>query len=56
MEFLTPEQAAAMLGVHPKTLDRWVRDGILPVIQPAPRGQRRFRRADVEALLTPRAS
>jgi excisionase family DNA binding protein len=56
MEFLTAEEAAALLGVHPKTLDRWVRDGVLPVIQPVPRGQRRFRRSDVEALLTPKAS
>jgi excisionase family DNA binding protein len=54
MEYLTPDEAAALLGIHLKTLERWVAAGRLPVIQVVPGGRRRFRRADVEALLVPR--
>jgi excisionase family DNA binding protein len=53
MEILTAAEAAALLHVHPKTLDRWVAEGRLPVIQTVPRGKRQFLRSDVEALLVP---
>ena len=52
-ELLTTRQATLLLHIHRTTLDRWVREGRLPVIQPVRRGQRRFRRADIDALLTP---
>ena len=47
---LTPAEAAAILKVSVRTLDRYQADGY---IQPhrTPTGRRRFRRSDVEALL-----
>lgn len=43
-------EAAAILGVHPKTLDANARDGLLPFVT-LPSGQRRYRREDIEAYL-----
>jgi excisionase family DNA binding protein len=39
-----------MFGVGPKTVSQWARDGKLPAIT-TPGGIRRFREADVQALL-----
>ena len=39
-----------MVGVHPSTLARWADKGLLGFFK-TPGGQRRFRRADVEALI-----
>lgn len=50
---LTIGEAAAILGVHPDTLKRWERAGRIKVAIRTPNGHRRFRRGDVEALLTP---
>jgi excisionase family DNA binding protein len=53
---MTVREVLELYGVTRSTLDRWIAAGLLPVIQPFPRGERRFRRSDVEALLTPKAA
>ena len=49
---LTPTQAANYLSVHVNTLRRWSDVGKLPAMRLGSRGDRRFRRRDVEALLS----
>ncbi len=44
-------QAAAQLGVHPNTIRAWTDAGRLPAFRINARGDRRFRRSDVEMLL-----
>ncbi len=44
-------QAAAQLGVHPNTIRAWTDAGRLPAFRINARGDRRFRRSDVEGLL-----
>jgi diguanylate cyclase (GGDEF)-like protein/excisionase family DNA binding protein len=44
-------QAAALLGVHPNTVRTWTEAGRLPAFRINARGDRRFRRGDVERLL-----
>lgn len=44
-------QAAALLGVHPNTLRAWTEAGRLAAYRINARGDRRYRRGDVEALL-----
>jgi diguanylate cyclase (GGDEF)-like protein/excisionase family DNA binding protein len=44
-------QAAALLGVHPNTVRAWTESGRLTAWRINPRGDRRYRRADVERLL-----
>ena len=44
-------QAAALLGVHPNTIRAWTESGRLAAWRINPRGDRRYRRADVERLL-----
>jgi excisionase family DNA binding protein len=46
--------AAKLLGMSVKTVRRWADDGDLPA-ERTPKGQRRFRRSDVEAAMTPEA-
>lgn len=48
-EYLRLSEAAAALGVHPDTLRRWADKGRVPVTR-TPGGERRFARADVEAV------
>jgi excisionase family DNA binding protein len=45
-------EAAEILDVHPNTVRRLERAGILPAVRttPLPRSPRRFRREDVEAV------
>lgn len=55
---LTPREVAAMFRVDPKTVTRWAQAGKLPSVRTLG-GHRRYRAADVEALLTgerPRAT
>lgn len=47
--FLTPSEAAELLGVHPRTLSRWEQAGQLHVIRTVG-GHRRYRRAEVLAV------
>ena len=51
-ELLTTREVADYLGVHIKTVQGWVRDGRIPAMRLANQ-YLRFRRSDVEALLTP---
>ena len=44
-------QAAGLLGVHPNTIRAWTDSGRLPAFRINIRGDRRFRREDVERLL-----
>lgn len=52
---LSPAKAAAIIGVSPRTIDRYILQGRLSPVGRIPGGHRRFRRADVEALLVERA-
>lgn len=48
---LSVAQAAALLGVHPNTIRTWTDAGRLAAFRINSRGDRRYRRNDVEALL-----
>jgi excisionase family DNA binding protein len=48
------EEAAALLGKHPETIRRAVRNGALPDDRPQARGRMRIRRGDLELLAGPR--
>ena len=48
---LSVAQAATLLGVHPNTIRAWTDGGRLAAYRINARGDRRFRRADVERLL-----
>jgi excisionase family DNA binding protein len=52
-EWLTLAQAAAYLKVSKPTLYRFCGVGCLPFYKLAGTGQRRFKRSDLDALLTP---
>lgn len=41
-------EVAEMLGVNPETLRRWDRNGKLPAIKISQRGDRRYRKEDIE--------
>lgn len=47
---LTPAEVAAMFGVDPKTVTRWVRAGKLMPIRTLG-GHRRYREREISALL-----
>lgn len=49
---LTVADVAKRANVHPETVRRWTRDGLLPVIT-LPRGGKRYDPAVVDAILTP---
>jgi excisionase family DNA binding protein len=49
VEFVTTSEAARLLGVHPETVRRWTREGVLPSSRTAGR-HRRIRRSDIEDL------
>ncbi len=48
---LTVQQAAEVLGVHPNTLRNWDNKGFLKAIRFGSRGDRRYRKSDIEKLL-----
>jgi excisionase family DNA binding protein len=50
IDLLRPKEAAAIFGVTVATLARWARAGEVPFV-PTLGGQRRYRLADVRALL-----
>lgn len=52
VELLTTAQAASLLNVHPNTVRNWADTALLPSYRVGPRRDRRFRRVDVESLLT----
>ena len=49
-ELMTPAEVADVFRVDPKTVARWANSGKMPSIRTLG-GHRRFRRADIEALL-----
>lgn len=53
---LTTSEAAELLGVERRTLIRMSEHGVLEAIRAYPQAQRRYRRADVEAILAGTAS
>jgi len=48
---LTLQEAAEMLNLHPETLRRWDNSGKLPAVRVNERGDRKYRREDVEKLI-----
>jgi len=51
-EWLTVGEAASLVGVSNDTLKRWEKAGKVAEAKRTPTGHRRFRRGDVEQLLT----
>lgn len=51
-DLLTAPQVAEALQVSDETVRRWAADGRLPSIV-LPSGKRRYRRADIDAILSP---
>lgn len=52
-EYLSPGEAADLLGVSTRTLTRWADEGHVQAIRVGPNGHRRYTRASVLALSTP---
>lgn len=50
-ELLPPAESAALVGVSVDTLKRWEKAGRISSLR-TPHGHRRYRRGEVEALLT----
>jgi len=50
-EFLTVDEAAALMGVKPATLYAYVSRGVLKSYRQGMKRQRLYRRAEVEALI-----
>lgn len=48
---LTASELASLLNVHINTVRRWSNDGLLQVYRIGRRGDRRFRRDDVDTFL-----
>ncbi len=48
---LTTGDAAQLLGLHPSTVRRWNKSGILKSYRIGSRGDRRFRREEIDAFL-----
>lgn len=53
-DLLWPGEAASLLGVNRQTLQRWAREGRVPVVV-SPGGRRRYRRDDLAQLLRSKA-
>lgn len=52
MPVLTMREATRLLNVHSNTLRRWSDRGVVKAYRLGPRGERRFRREDIDALFT----
>jgi len=50
-EILTMKQASELLNCHPNTLRKWEKQGAIKCFRFGTRGDRRFRKNDVLALL-----
>ena len=48
---MTSTEVADFLSVHPNTVRRWANMGLLPVYRLGSRGDRRFKREDVEGFM-----
>ncbi len=51
---LTASEAADLLGIHANTVRRWSNQGILGTYRISSRGDRRFRREDIDRFLKER--
>lgn len=51
VKLLKIRQAAEMLGVNPETLRRWDKSGKLKAIVISERGDRRYKKEDIERLV-----
>ena len=54
--WLTTDEAAHYLQVHPETIRRWAREGTIPAAKLGNRGGFRFRREDLDRFLEARRS
>ena len=50
-DFLSVSQAAHTLGVHPNTVRAWTAQGVLPCLRINGRGDRRYRREDLDHFM-----
>jgi excisionase family DNA binding protein len=48
---LTTSEVAHLLHVHPNTVRHWANKGLLPAYRLGTRGDRRFKRKEVEAFI-----
>jgi excisionase family DNA binding protein len=48
---LTVKQVSELLHIHPNTLRRWSEEGRIPALRITTRGDRRFRKDDVQRYL-----
>lgn len=55
-DILMVGEVARMLGVHINTVRRWSNKGILEAYSVGPRGDRRFKRADIDRFLLKKSS
>ena len=53
-ELLTLQEACEILKVHPNTLRKWDKKGILKAVRFGQRGDRRYRKEDIMRLVTGR--
>lgn len=51
-ELLTLSEAARVLKVHPNTLRKWDSKGILKAVRFGQRGDRRYKKEDIERLIS----
>lgn len=50
-ELLTLSKVVEILKVHPNTLRKWDKNGILKAVRFGLRGDRRYKREDIEKLI-----
>ena len=53
-DWLTTEEAAAYLKVHPETMRNWARKAVIPAAKLGNRGGFRFRREDLDHFVESR--
>lgn len=50
-ELITLSEASQILKVHPNTLRKWDRKGILKAVRFGERGDRRYKKEDLEKMI-----
>lgn len=51
-KLLTLRETSELLKVHPNTLRKWDKKGVLKAVRFGQRGDRRYKREDVERIIT----